>query len=266
MHIKSIELDPFDRIEFLNAGRRKNDPFIDYLPVHLARTDQLPDSLDAIMISADLQGREVSSPAPNQPLRLIGEVLPDRMDDVFQRLGFNAVSRIGSILAGDLYTVPGCTERGGTGDATEVWNAFAIYRWLVGVAGNHDTFGDASHPSKRQDQHFLSADRCELDGIRFAGLGGVIGNPRKNQRRTHDDYMENLELLLSKKTDIMVMHEGPRGDGGKYSGYVGVREVIESCPKTLVIRGHKHWPEPLIELKNGTQVLNVEATIVVLMR
>lgn len=33
---------------------------------------------------------------------------------------------------------------------------------------------------------------------------------------------------------------------------------------TLVVRGHSHWDEPLAELKSGTQVLNVDARVVVL--
>ena len=33
-------------------------------------------------------------------------------------------------------------KRGGSGDVTGVWLAFAdIFQWVAGVAGNHDTFG-----------------------------------------------------------------------------------------------------------------------------
>ena len=49
---------------------------------------------------------------------------------------------IGVLLAGDLYTVPALDRRGGSGDVTAVWRAFGDeFSWVVGVAGNHDTFG-----------------------------------------------------------------------------------------------------------------------------
>jgi hypothetical protein len=34
----------------------------------------------------------------------------------------------------------------------------------------------------------------------------------------------------------------------------------------LLIRGHDDWPDPMAELVNGTQILNVEGRVVVLQR
>jgi hypothetical protein len=40
--------------------------------------------------------------------------------------------------------------------------------------------------------------------------------------------------------------------------------MIDQSGRPLVVRGHAHWPEPLVELASGVQVLNVDARVVVL--
>ena len=60
------------------------------------------------------------------------------------------------------------------------------------------------------------------------------------------------------------MHDGPDADIPGCRGITEAREIIQRKNPSLVIRGHKHWPQPLATLPNGTQVLNVEATVVIL--
>ncbi len=114
--------------------------------------------------------------------------------------------------------------------------------------------------------HFLDGERLDIDGIKVAGISGVIGNPAKNFRRTTQDFLETVELITSSPTDIALMHEGPDGIQRGYRGIEEVRKVIEKTKPSIVVRGHKHWPEPLVELNCGVQILNVEATVVVLTR
>lgn len=237
---------------------------MDRLPVYSGIVDRLPEGIDALVVTADLQGRE-SFPNRRQSdqLRLLGEVLPQWLRPVLGDLGFGPSANIGAILAGDFYTYPDLKGRGGTGDVTPVWHAFADeYAWVVGVAGNHDTFG-LSKGSKR-NSYFLDDERIELAGFHIAGLSGVIGNPGKNFRRSEEDYLEAVRNLLSKPTDIMVMHDGPDAPVSGYRGIEEVRTIVESKRPKLVVRGHSHWPTPLVELKNDVQVLNVDATVVVL--
>lgn len=269
MKIVDLNLDPIAEFRYLNAGRRPNNFTVDRLPVLLGRVDQLPESLDAILVTADLQGLETPETSLGNPARLMGEILPEQMVSVFDGLGIENLGRVGSVLAGDFFTYQDLHGRGGTGDVTKVWKAFSRqFKWVIGVAGNHDTFGKIpSTPptSKMSHVHFLNGDRLDIDGIQVAGVSGVIGNPEKNFRRTTQDFLETVELITSAPTDIALMHEGPDGIEKGCRGIEGIRKVIEKTKPSIVIRGHKHWPIPLVELHCGVQILNVEATVVVLM-
>ena len=270
MKILDIQSDPIAEFRYLNAGRRPNNFTVDRLPVLLGTVDELPDSVDALLVTADLQGRETPETSLGNPARLMGQILPDQMIDVFLRLGIGEMDRVGAILAGDFYTYQDLRGRGGTGDVSKVWKSFSReFKWVIGVAGNHDMFGKTpSQPprSKMSHVHFLDGERIKIDGIQFAGISGVIGNPAKNFRRTAQDFIETVELITSSPTDIALMHEGPDGAKSGFRGIEAVRSTLEKTQPSIVIRGHKHWPEPLVELSCGVQVLNVEATVVVLVR
>ncbi|GEM_PF-2315828 len=64
---------------YLNAGKSASFFYEDKLPVHHAQVDQLPSGVDAIIVTADLQGRELFQEAMGEPLRLLGEVVPQRL-------------------------------------------------------------------------------------------------------------------------------------------------------------------------------------------
>jgi len=270
MRITSIDEQPLVEIPYFNAGRKPNDFYRERLPVYKAIVDELPESIDAIVATADLQGLDVDPSDGNTGLPLLGTTLPDKLESVLDSLNVSW-SRTAALLAGDFYTYPDLHGRGGTGDVTQVYESFArSYQCVVGVAGNHDTFGDKlSHLPKIHSDHvyLLDADRINMAGLSVAGISGVIGNPRRNFRRAHFDFVETLDLILSEPTDIALMHTGP--DFPELKGCKGVREireVIEKRKPSLVVRGHCHWPRPLVELPAGTQILNVEATVVVLVQ
>ena len=267
MRIVELHPEPIKVFDFLNAGRRPNQFYVDTLPVYLAEVDQLPDDLEAIVVTADLQGREVfPDRRKSDQLRLLGEVLPEMLRSTLTGIGIADDANVAAILAGDFYTYPDLKGRGGTGDVTQVWHSFADeYYWVAGVAGNHDTFGQSKRMSgSRAHVHFLDGDRITISGFEIAGLSGVIGNPKKNFRRTEEQFLSTVEQLLMSKTDILVMHDGPDGAKPGYRGIQEVRLIVEFTKPQLVIRGHSHWPEPLVELANGVQVLNVDATVVIL--
>ena len=87
-------------------------------------------------------GQHGGAPFPEAlPSRLTVEILPG--------VGLND-GGIGVLLAGDFYTVPALDRRGGSGDVTAVWKAFGDESsWVVGVPGNHDTFGEDPNSSPR---------------------------------------------------------------------------------------------------------------------
>ena len=269
MKIENFNIDPFCRIPFLNAGNGPGCFYVDHLPVHVGRLVSLPQEIDAIIATADLQGRERFEEAKGEPPRLLGEVLPDRLlGQVLPELGV-APERSGVILAGDFYTVPNLDKRGGSGDVSKVWRAFACeFKWIVGVAGNHDTFGSSLSPARKiaPNAAYLDGDSVDIDELTICGIGGIIGNPRKPHRKTDQDFKDVLELTLATNPDIVVMHDGPDDVAEGQRGSPAIRHTLEHQSPTLVVRGHKHWTTPLVQLSNGTQVLNVDSRVAVLKR
>lgn len=268
MRITEFNPQPMIEIPFLNACKGQGSYYVDRLPVHLVRVASLPDGLDTIIATADLQGRERFQDGIGGPPRLLGEVLPQRLvNKILPDLGI-AADRTGVILAGDFYTVPGLDQRGGSGDVTEVWRAFASeFKWIAGVAGNHDMFGDSLAPKTKvaSNAHYLDGNTVHVDGIKVGGIGGIVGNPRKPHRKTDDEFVQQIENLGAKCPDMLIMHDGPNGDDQRQRGSSIIRQSLEAISRTLLIRGHAHWSMPLVELSNSTQVLNVDCRVAILM-
>ncbi|MEO1618527.1 MAG: metallophosphoesterase [Planctomycetota bacterium] len=266
MRITSIRPELIREIPFLNAGRGPGGFYRDSLPVHHGFVDVLPEGVSAIIATADLQGRETFESSGGGPIRLLGEVLPAILaQEIIPELGVGD-GRIGVLLAGDFYTVPALDKRGGSGDVTSVWHAFFnTFDWVVGVAGNHDLFGDAAtRPRFPKPMYFLDNDTVIVEELSIAGLSGIPGNPRRPWRRTEDDFVEALEGLLCDSPSIVVMHDGPDVPDLGHRGSPRMRQALDGSEPTLVVRGHAHWKEPLAELANGTQVLNVDARVAIL--
>jgi Icc-related predicted phosphoesterase len=267
MRILTVNSQSIAEIPFLNAGRRPGRFYDDRLPILDAVVDRLPDGVSAIIATADLQGRERLRDRPNGVPRLLGEALPSRLaEEILPGLALKQ-GDVGVFLAGDLYTVPALDRRGGSGDVRAVWEAFGDkFAWVVGVAGNHDTFGTDPNAPPRfpQHLHYLDNDRVNVNGCRIAGLGGIVGNPRRPRRRADDQYIHCLESLLQHRTDVLIMHDGPDDPVGGHSGSPAIREAVERLRPSLVVRGHAHWKQPLAQLAGGVQVLNVDARVVIM--
>ena len=268
MKVVEFNNEPIGEIAFLNAGRRPNQFYQDRVCVYHGMVEQLPESLEAVVVTADLQGREIPGSrkySPPSGMRLLGEIMPSLLGQYLDSVGVSSNANVAAILAGDFYTYPDLRGRGGTGDVTSVWQAFAdAYQWVVGVGGNHDTFGERDKSFTRANAFFLDGHRQEVDGLKFAGISGVIGNPKKNYRRTHDDFLFTLHELLNAPTDVLVMHDGPSGRQTGCRGIDDVLEIVETRCPTMVVRGHCHWPTPWVEVLKGVQILNVDQTVVIL--
>ena len=270
MRVLSLNTDPIHELSYLNASHGPGGFEEVRLPVLEAAVDHLPESVEAIVATGDLQGRERFEDAGGGPLRLPGEVLPGWLaETVFARDGYPRPDQVSVWLAGDLYTVPALDRRGGTGDVTAVWKAMReVFGWVAGVAGNHDLFGTAlavrPHCSRSSRMHFLDGERVSIGGLTIAGVSGIIGNPRRPQRKSEEQYLALVERLLGERPDVLLLHDGPEAPFPGCRGSASVREVAQRCPATLIVRGHAYWPTPLVELVNGTQVLNVDARVVLL--
>ena len=99
--------------------------------------------------------------------------------------------KIGVLLTGDLYTVPELDMLGGSGDVTAVCEAFGLhFAWVVGVTGNHDSFGkDQSKPPRFQRPlYFLDQQALKIEGITIAGMSGIVGESKKPWRKPEEEF------------------------------------------------------------------------------
>ena len=245
------------------------------LPVHAVDASWLPPGLDGLLITSDLQGYEKRRGAA----RLVSYGLIDEMRDLARNGIDPSAPRIGVVLAGDLYAHEDLTSRGGLGDVRPVWRAFAdAFRWVVGVAGNHDDFGDGPQvgsnmvrfQSEERTHVLREGEPTRLDDIVFAGVNGIIGQPGRPWRKRDVDFVHDLGLALATGPDILVLHQPPAIDSGlsRERGDRRVTEVLERVTERppLVVCGHRHWSSWLRILDNGLPVVNVDGRAVLLLR
>jgi hypothetical protein len=261
MRISWIETAPFHVLPY-SLSPSRNSPRAE-LPFFRAFVEGMPEPLDAIIATADLQGVAEAGGA------IVG--LGQALSVAIQRLRDDgrlpASDRTAAILAGDLHA------RADEDDVFPVWRAMEEdCRWVAGVAGNHDRLGPIASTATAREAltgmraHFLDGSPVVVDGIRVGGLSGIVSVTDGPWLRTEADYNAALASLLDHKCDLLVLHDGPSVAGTDLPGWPSVRRTLEGAPPLLLIRGHDHWPCPLAELENGTQVLNVEGRVVVLQR
>ncbi|MFK7989113.1 MAG: metallophosphoesterase [Sandaracinaceae bacterium] len=264
MRIVNLATKPFDRLRYLNAGRR-GKTVSSTLEIVKGEVLGLPKALDALIATSDLQG-VVPSWRRDGANVLLGEHLPDHLVGLAEEGALPYPERTGVVLAGDLFSAPAANVRGASGDVRGVWNAFAEqYRWVVGVAGNHDRFGTDRERARLQSRvHLLDDDVVQLDGVLFGGVGEVMGDPAKPGRRAESDLLAGVDLVVEQNPDVVVLHQGPPGNR-QQRGSDLVKAALQPTG-ALVVCGHVHWDEALFSVDGGPQVLNVDARVVVLTR
>jgi Icc-related predicted phosphoesterase len=265
MRIVQLERTPVDSIPFLNASRRGGTD-TESLPILLGRLDTLPEQLDALLIASDLQGVIPDWRAGGEP-RLLGEQLVDFYVKLYEEGRVPSPSRTAVILAGDLYSSPDAAVRGASGDVRVVWRAFAgMFRWVAGVAGNHDRFGTARDERKLRSQpgvYLLDGEIVDIDGLRVAGVGLVTGDPQNPGKREESQFLALLQRVVEQKPDLLILHESPRGSN-RQPGSPVLREELERTEVALIVCGHKHWAEPVLELRRQQQIVNVNTRAIVM--
>jgi Icc protein len=276
MRITDWRPQPIHEIQFLNARRGGGASEENVLAITTAKITGLPESLDGLVLTADLQGRELLPPTnrqrrsgvyrPREGRRLLGEVAAEQLRRLSDRGDLPPANKLGVVLAGDFWSEPGSTRRGGLGRVGPVWSAFGgAARWVAGVLGNHDQY-ECAPPSSQRRVALLDGDTVELDGCRVGGVGGIIGDPRKPRRKSAQRYLDLLEAVLLGQPDLVVLHEPPEVPEAGCLGKSVVRECLLRCPPALVVCGHCYWPAPLQTLANGTQVCNVDSRLIVALR
>jgi hypothetical protein len=260
IRILSLESQPFHLVRYaLAEGTRLDDS---NLPFLRGFVDRLPDGLDAVIATSDLQGFGGAGRAT--PL---GDLVAREIQRLQARGRLPRAERTACLLAGDLY------PRADAGDVRGVWSAMRdASRWVAGVAGNHDAFGGpvlaggSAAQFARDGMYLLDGDSIEIDGLRIGGVGGIVAHSGARGTRSEHDFATAVGRLATAGVDVLLCHDGPNVGGTKLPGWPPVRHALEAAPATLLIRGHDAWPEPLANLPGGTQVLNVEGRVIVLGR
>ncbi|MEZ4427740.1 MAG: hypothetical protein R3A51_08655 [Nannocystaceae bacterium] len=217
------------------------------------RVDALPGRLQGLVLTSDLQARERGGAG-----RAIGVALAEQLVGVCRGRGL-APSRVGVVLAGDLYTAATLERRFGVGDVSDVWDAFAArFAWVTGVLGNVDRLP----PAARKRHRLLEGDAITLDGLRIAGVGGIIGDARMENRRPQEVVEREFASALRGAPDLLVLHEGPSVPGVGLPGSDVVRRALRDFTG-VVVCGHCTWPRPLAAVRGAT-VINTDGRCVVL--
>lgn len=139
---------------------------------------------------------------------------------------------------------------------------------MVGIGGNHDYFGmeeELQEFKNEDDIYYFDKGTNYIDGIKVSGISGIIGNPLKVNRISIEEYLEALDSILLDKPDMLLLHQTPEISNCNLKGNAEIGELLQQRNSTLAFCGHIHWDEALIELDNGTQILNIDKRVFILM-
>lgn len=250
---------------------------VKHWPISVERymVEGLPDTLDALILTSDLQGVDRDDVDVSQR-RLVGHNVAEHLEELCTRQILPEADRCGVLLAGDLFAIKHLQKRGGLGDVQDVWQAFADrFRWVVGVAGNHDTFADACDLKALEEMdgcHGLDGDVTKLDGVLLGGVSGVIGTTLRPWRRSPEQFSTMLSGVLDASPDIAILHHPPSLPGLPDLGHDAIAACLNERARGLsfVLCGHVHWPAPIRHLEGTHQplipVINVDHRVVILQR
>lgn len=254
MRLTQLEPTPFHELRFRTAGKRGQIERRT-LPFFRAFSETLEPKTGAIVITSDLQGREAG--VDN---RLLGEAVAEELQLLVQ---CDEIPEVGLILlAGDLYEYPDCHKRGGSGDVTAVWEAFAeIAGEVIGVHGNHDELPEPHRlPGHAQ---VLEGEMTRWGSLKVGGVSGIIGDPSRAQRKSETAFVRALDRLAQQKPDILLLHQGPDAPERGLRGDPMVRLALETGFRGLTVFGHTPWPAPFyVPLGDGV-ALNCDARVIV---
>lgn len=268
MLIERIESQPFHAVRALAVQQGTRAIHEHVIPFFRAWCNSLPPGLEAIAFTSDLQAR-TDPTAQEFDLRLAGETVAEELAILAEMGEIPPADRVGAVILGDMFARPGLDRRGGSGDVRLVWEAFRTrFRWVAGVAGNHDLFGSSPREfhefTRLPNLHFLDGNCAKIDRLLFGGVSGVVGERARPFRRSRDRFLADVKQVLSVKPDVLLLHMGPPKD--EIEGIAELRPLLNEhlCPLTAF--GHNHWPLALEHLPGGGQLLNVEGRVVVLQR
>ncbi|MFC2131594.1 metallophosphoesterase [Bacteroidota bacterium] len=259
MKINKINSEPISEIPYysLSTGRKVERCL---LHVFEAEATGLPDEIDTLICTSDLQG--TLSRNSTKLKDLLGIYVAKELASFFDTTNYSAKSKTGVLLAGDFFCQPDLAGRGGYGFVDEVWYAFSSkFRWVAGVAGNHDNFRQSFYSNPKPNIFYLNNNFQDVDNIKIGGLSGIIGDSKKRPNRySEEDYIMQLRNLTNNSLDILILHQ--HLDMIDFNKVV-ISQRYETSPK-LIIHGHKPTTQNFYELPNGTQIVNVHEKVMII--
>lgn len=263
LKITYIDQNPIEFIEYYTIPHGALTAQKFQLPIYQGQVQGLPLDIDSIVVTSDLQGVDRFE---KEQARLLGEVLAEHLALIYA-IYFPQFSSQNSwaFLCGDLYA--NLERRGGSGNPRKVWQAFAEhFKQVIGIAGNHDDFGgDLQTVKDIENVHFLENDVLEFDGLKIAGLSGIIGRVDKNFRLEENDYLNAFEKRLKQQVDVLLTHLSPHFEEYQFLGEPQLTKILEKYADHLLFCGHSHWDtSQVLTLKNNTQILNADSKVFVL--
>ena len=202
-------------------------------------------------VTADLQGREREKANRLLGCRVAEELLTLQKQGIAPPLDFCA-------LCGDFYDYPDCHKRGGTGDVSNVLNAFGVVAPTFAVLGNHDEVLGVLDPIVR----ILEGSSVTIGGVKLGGVGGIVGDPKKNQRKSEADFLDAVMQVLSERPNLLLLHAGPEGPTERHRGWGELNGLLSLANDLLVVFGHTRWPEPL-HTENSNLFCNVDGRVLI---
>ncbi|MEM7011256.1 MAG: hypothetical protein AAF585_07205 [Verrucomicrobiota bacterium] len=241
------------------------------VPFYHGEAEFAESDLDGLLVTGDLQFYDRKD-VPEKDRILMGYIVSQEIAELCDAALLPPRDKIAAILTGDMYAIPSLLERGGLGDVDDVWLQFADdFRWVAGVAGNHDYFSGKAEFSgtllRESNIYPLDGDLIEVDGLKIGGISGISGNPSKAWRYADAEFITNFKQLCFESIDIMILHQGPIGQVRGQRGFGLINELIRGAksPPALVTFGHCWWPDPVSD-EGGATLLNVDGGVVLLTR
>ncbi|NMT63482.1 metallophosphoesterase family protein [Marinobacter orientalis] len=250
---------PFHTLRYWTSGTGGR-PRLRELPFLRATADELPIEVRSVVLTSDLQGREYLSRKLHGTERLLGEAVADELAKL---RGAGIIPDISTLLScGDLYDYPDCRKVGGSGNVTAAFKALStIARQVVGVLGNHDHVDPNEYlPS---NVPLLDADLLMVSGFRVGGVSGVIGDPKRHNRRSEEAFLAAMEHVTRQSPDILLLHQGTEDVGLNQLGVPAIALSLETGFAGMTVFGHTRWSEHfLINLGDG-QAVNVDGRVII---
>jgi Icc protein len=161
-----------------------------------------------------------------------------------------------ALLSGNFYADPAAVEWGTSGNVRPVWMAFrAQVARVVGVAGPHDIWIAAS-PAP-----FLNGQIEVIDGIKIAGISGIIGADTRGGDRPISEFVALLQELLKFVPHIVLLHESPLA-GRESRGRQELLEVFLAAGFSGLVISSRIGSAPPLVVQGQTTFLNVHGRVV----